>query len=305
MPRSTERVTTRSLRRWPLPPPGESKYSRGDVVVIGGAAGSPGAAILAGRAALRAGAGRLRLAVAESVAAAVAAAVPEAAVVALAEDGAGHVAGGLLAGQAEALGGADAVLVGPGLDDLDQAEQLLLALPSVLPPEAVVVIDAFALGALPQHPARFGDARAVILTPNKEEAAILLGREVRDLVADVGEIAERYRAVVSCYGVVAAGGTSWRLRPGPAGLGTSGSGDVASGIVTGLAARHAEPAQAAVWGARLHNAAGERAAEQFGPLGYLASDLLAEIPRELAAIEGRAAGRVETSRRRGHGILGS
>src|SRR3954463_14163717 len=140
MPRSTERVTTRSLRRWPLPAPGESKYSRGDVVVIGGAAGSPGAAILAGRAALRAGAGRLRLAVAESVAAAVAVAVPEAAVVALAEDGAGHVAGGRLAGQAEALGGADAVLVGPGLDDLGQAERLLLALPSVLPPEAVVVI---------------------------------------------------------------------------------------------------------------------------------------------------------------------
>src|SRR5215217_3344587 len=57
-------VTPSLLRGWPLPAPGEDKYSRGSVLVIGGARATPGAALLAGTAALRAGAGKLTLAVA-------------------------------------------------------------------------------------------------------------------------------------------------------------------------------------------------------------------------------------------------
>ncbi|WP_337189914.1 NAD(P)H-hydrate dehydratase [Rathayibacter rathayi] len=64
-------------QRWPLPEPSGSKHSRGDVVVVGGARKTPGAAILAGIAALRTGAGRITLCVAESVASATAVALPE------------------------------------------------------------------------------------------------------------------------------------------------------------------------------------------------------------------------------------
>ena len=68
-------VTPALLREWALPAVGSSKYGRGQVLVVGGARGTPGAAMLAAVASLRAGAGRLTLAVADSVAVAVAVAV--------------------------------------------------------------------------------------------------------------------------------------------------------------------------------------------------------------------------------------
>ena len=80
-------ITPRLLQDWPLPAPsGSGKSSRGDVWVIGGARGTPGAAMLAGTAALRVGAGRLTLAVAESVAVAVAVAIPECGITPVAGD---------------------------------------------------------------------------------------------------------------------------------------------------------------------------------------------------------------------------
>jgi NAD(P)H-hydrate repair Nnr-like enzyme with NAD(P)H-hydrate dehydratase domain len=62
------------------------------------------------------------------------------------------------------------------------------------------------------------------------------------------------------------------------GLATSGSGDVLAGLVAGLLARGAEPAQAAVWAVALHARAGAALARRFGPLGYLARELAAEVP---------------------------
>src|ERR1700709_115383 len=76
-------VTPMMLREWALPAAGDSKYGRGQVLVVGGARGTPGAVLLAGLAALRVGAGRLSLAVAGSVATAMAVAVPEAGVTAV------------------------------------------------------------------------------------------------------------------------------------------------------------------------------------------------------------------------------
>src|SRR5918912_3825479 len=79
-------VTPALLRDWPLPPPGEDKRDRGSVLVVGGAARTPGAVLLAGLAALRAGAGKLQLAVAAAAAPALAVAVPEALVLPLPTD---------------------------------------------------------------------------------------------------------------------------------------------------------------------------------------------------------------------------
>lgn len=68
------------------------------------------------------------------------------------------------------------------------------------------------------------------------------------------------------------------------GLGVSGSGDVKAGIVLGLCARGADPAQAAVWGAYLHGAIGGRLASRYGPYGYLSRELPAEIPQALLEV---------------------
>ncbi|MGZ4660773.1 MAG: NAD(P)H-hydrate dehydratase, partial [Arthrobacter sp.] len=78
-------VTPSLLRDWRLPAPGADKYSRGSVLVVGGARSTPGAALLAGVSALRAGAGKLTLAVAGSVAVQLGVAVPECGAIAMPE----------------------------------------------------------------------------------------------------------------------------------------------------------------------------------------------------------------------------
>ncbi|MGU3645329.1 NAD(P)H-hydrate dehydratase [Microbacterium sp. C23T] len=265
-----EPVTEALLREWGLPDPGDSKKSRGDVVVVGGSRSSPGAVLLAGESALRVGAGRVALAVPQSIDAQVGIALPEAGILALPDDADAPLKGEVR----EKVSAADAVLVGPGFSDPDETRATLLAVVASGP--RVVVLDAFALGVLPDVDR--GDLPDdIILSPNKDEARILLGRELADDVADVCEIARRFDAVVNCYGVVAqADGCAWRVDDGDSGLGTSGSGDVLAGASAGFAARGVVPARAAVWGSWTHARAGARLGERIG-LGYLARDLAREL----------------------------
>ena len=283
-------ITPALLRAWALPGTGGSKYGRGQVVVVGGAARTPGAAVLGAIAALRVGAGRLTIALAASVAPHVAVSVPECGVVPLDETDEGHVRGDGVTAAGDDLGGADAVLVGPGLDDADEAAALLRHLPGLVGDETVVVLDAFALGVLVDLPEVVDAFRGrLVLTPNTGELGRLLGRDPAEgddgTEADVREAAERYGAVVSASSVVAApDGRTWRSGTGHGGLATSGSGDVLSGAITGLCARGAEPAQAAVWATLAHATAGDRLSVRVGPMGFLARELLDELPRVLVEV---------------------
>jgi ADP-dependent NAD(P)H-hydrate dehydratase len=279
-------ITPDLLRSWPLPEPGNSKYGRGQLIVVGGAVRSPGAAVLAGLAALRVGAGRLTLAVAETVAPHVGVALPESGVVPLAETVDGHVLGAGLREATDDLSAADAVLVGPGLDDAEEAETMLRLLPGLVTDDAVVVLDAFALGVAVNVEELKELSGRLVLTPNTSEAERLLGEEPgEDDNATALEIAERYGAVVTYQSVVAApDGRSWIVGTGSGGLGTSGSGDVLAGAIAGLCARGADAAQASVWAAHAHHSAGDRLAVRVGPLGYLARELLDELPRVLVEV---------------------
>lgn len=310
-------VTPTLLRDWPLPGGGSGKDDRGSVLVIGGARKTPGAALLAGTAALRAGAGRLTLAVAGSTAVQVAVALPEAGVVGLTETDGGAVRGTGVIALAEELEQAAAVLVGPGLDDMDETESLLRELlkrdsgnaagdgmgrvgggkagSGASGDRPAIVLDAYALGCLPKLLDELGAwAGRLILTPNITESGVLLGRDIGNLHQDVAEIAGRYGAVVSCQGVIAApagnttdtpldggdraNGGLWEITTGYGGLGTSGSGDILAGAIAGLRARGTTDAQATCWGTHLHAAAGDRLASRLGSLGYLARELAEELP---------------------------
>ena len=160
MPSRTEVITPALLRDWPLPAGATSKYGRGQVVVIGGARSTPGAALLAGVAALRVGAGRLTMAVARSVSIPLAIELPEAGVVGLPETENGSPDGSgieLLAGDLQT---ADALLVGPGLDDPERTTDLLSSLGAMVPHKIPVLLDAFALGVLPRSPPSPSSSRA-------------------------------------------------------------------------------------------------------------------------------------------------
>lgn len=275
-----EMVTHALLRAWGLPDPGDSKKSRGRVIVVGGSRRSPGAVVLAGEAALRVGAGRLGLVVPRSIDAQLGVTMPEAGVFAMPED-AGHSFDDAVITELES---ADAVLLGPGFDDAEQTLATLVHVVSV--GVQCLVLDAFALGVLSEVP-RSKLPADLILNPNKEEAAILLDRDLSDdAVADASEIARRFDAIVNCYGTVAAPtGQTWQVEAGGPGLGTSGSGDVLAGAIAGFAARGVEPSRAAVWGSWTHARAGDRLTARTG-IGFLARELATELTPTLAETTG-------------------
>lgn len=287
------RVTPELLRAWPLPEPGSDKEARGVVLVVGGNSGTPGAVILSGEASLRVGGGKLQVATAERNAPQVARALPEALVAGLAQDDNGDIAS-RAAGEIVSLGQEAAVsLLGPGLLDPDTAAQLLAeVVPQLAGP---VVVDALGSAYVTHHPDGLHhlEGRAV-LTVNPTELARTLGADDDEVAHDpVGaalRLADRARAVVLCGGtrkiVATPDGDTWQVLEGGPGLGVAGSGDVQAGYVTGLVARGAEPAQAAVWGAYLHACSGDRLAERIGPVGFLARELAGQAPRLLAELAG-------------------
>jgi ADP-dependent NAD(P)H-hydrate dehydratase len=280
-------VTMHLLRDWPLPVLTGGKGARGTVLVVGGSRFTPGAVLLTGVAALRAGAGVLQLGVAESTAAALSIQVPEAAVIDLPETAGGSIAGQPPPRLTDLAAQATTIAIGPGLDDVDLTRQLMRNVLDAAGERTNVVLDAYALGALSKEPDLLhGRSQQFVLTPNLVEARYLLGHEPGDdLAAAAATIAGRYAAVVTLYGHIATpDGQCWREESADVGLGTSGSGDVRTGIVAGLLSRGADAAQAACWGTFAHAVSGRRLIPRYGRIGFLARDLLDEIPSTLATV---------------------
>lgn len=240
-----------------------SKHDRGSIVVVGGSAETPGAVLLAGLAALRAGAGRLRIATDPSVVGALGVAVPEARVSPM--DAVG-----------EMCERAAAVVLGPGMLDPDACGPLLDVVTSSL--GGALVVDA---GAIPAVRANQGWLERVrgrcLLVPNPSELE-RLG------VASALEAAERFGCVVAARDadteVATPDGRCYVDHHGTVGLATSGSGDVAAGLAGGFLARGADPLTAALWMAAVHGLAGER----LGGVGFLARELLDVVPGVLVTL---------------------
>jgi ADP-dependent NAD(P)H-hydrate dehydratase len=281
--RDGRRLTDAVLRERGMAEPeaDADKEGRGNVLVIAGSREVPGAALLTATAALRVGAGRLTIATPASVAMAIAIAMPEARVIALAE----RPSGGLGAEAATSLeplvSRIDACVVGPGLMDEEATVVFTRALmqrfdcPTILDAQAMSVLTS---GTKPRGP--------VTLTPHAGEMAHLTGRAKPEVVANAQALAVEYAArwqagVVlkgACTCIAFPDEPSWRHDGGDVGLATSGSGDTLAGLIAGLAARGLSPLDAALWGVRLHALAGERLAARHGRLGFLARELSDEIP---------------------------
>jgi hydroxyethylthiazole kinase-like uncharacterized protein yjeF len=287
-------VTEELLRDMPLPrhQEGEDKDERGRVLVVAGSVEVPGGALLAGLGALRAGAGKVRIATCRSVAIPLAVAMPEARVVGLEETSAGGIAPQEAQNLAARLAQADAALIGPGMVDSRAAAALTATLLNRTADTGVpIVLDAAALlgvrgGSPPGHAGR------LVVTPHAGEMATLLGLEREAVLADrlaaARRAAAKLQAVVAMKGgstfVVSPDGQAWSCDRGNVGLATSGSGDTLAGIIVGLLARGAPPLEATLWGVFLHGEAGARLARRQGLVGFLARELLAEVPPIMAGL---------------------
>lgn len=273
-----------ALDAHPLPPiiDGDKK-SKGRILVLAGSRDVPGAALLAAEAAMRTGAGKLKIATVESAATAIGAAMPEAMVIGLPEADDGGF--GDAVDQVEELAGeVDAVVAGPGVRRNEACKRIADAL---LESETSLALDVAFLETLePLHERELKRASRPVLLPNADELVALLGCEAEQVEGDpVGcghRAAQLYCSVVLVKGVtshvVEPGGKSWTYEGGAPGLGVSGSGDVLAGIVGGLLARGAEPLNALLWAVWLHGEAGAALAKKVGPVGFLAREIAGEIP---------------------------
>lgn len=265
----------KALDGHPLPPVVDGgKETKGKILVVAGSREVPGAGLLTAIAAMRAGAGKLKVATAESIAQRIGVALPEAMVVGLPDGKAAETL-------QEVVPKVDAVVGGPGMANGDECTAIAETL---IASDAAIALDAAVLHAL--RPIKAHRTTPPILLPHAGELASLLDCEEEEIEQDpIGcgrRAAELYRSIVLVKGVtshvVTPEGDCWAYEGGAPGLGVSGSGDVLAGIAGGLLARGAEPLSALLWSVWLHGEAGARLAQKIGPIGFLAREIADEVP---------------------------
>lgn len=246
------------------------KGNAGDVAILGGARGMVGAALLAARAALVCGAGRVHVGLIDDMALRVDPSRPE-----------------LMLRSAQDLAlDATVVAAGPGMGGEEISHALLTTAIGV---KAALILDADALNLIAAHGklahAVASRSSATLLTPHPAEAGRLLATSTREVqtnrVEAALQIARRYKASVALKGngtvIAVPDGRWWINSSGHPGMASAGMGDVLTGMAASLIAQGAEPIAglcAAVW---LHGAAGDALALRHGgPLGTLADDLGAQ-----------------------------
>jgi ADP-dependent NAD(P)H-hydrate dehydratase len=275
------------LKNQPLPklPPRDPDAHKGDfgtALIVGGSRGMSGAVALAGMAALRGGAGLVRLAVPDVCLETVAGFEPSYTTLPLPCDAAGRISLKAADQIIEHSAAATVMALGPGLGRSTELDQLATRLyrKIALP----MVVDADGLNALASQPdvlARPGGPR--ILTPHPGEFARLTGKkldgEARQQAAV--ELAARCGVVLLLKGhrTLATDGKRQAINAtGNPGMATGGSGDVLTGLITALLCQLLEPFEAAQLGAHLHGLAGDLAAKELGQVSLIAQDLVEFLP---------------------------
>lgn len=250
------------------------KGSYGEVLAIGGAKGMSGAILLCGEAALRSGAGIVRLATDAEHAAWINLSRPELMVTAISNGSDLH----------PWLQTSPVLALGPGLGRSDWSKSLLrTGLKSTLK----MVLDADALNLMAEIDWRAADLPSSdrVLTPHPAEAARLLGITTKavqqDRIGQAQTLARRFQAVVvlkGCGSVIASPDGHYAICPfGNPGMATAGSGDVLTGIIAALLAQGLSCREAATAGVLAHALAGDLAARRHSEMGMLAGDISKQL----------------------------
>ncbi|MCL1982055.1 MAG: NAD(P)H-hydrate dehydratase [Clostridiales bacterium] len=259
----------------------------GKILVVAGSVGMVGAAILCGKAAYRAGAGLVRVAIDESLFPIIQIALPEATCV-----------------PRQIFSGYDVIAAGPGLGDNPENEELICRL--LRECDKTVVLDADGLNAL----AKAGKAGAlkdtaakVVITPHMGEAKRLIPKSrlekdwPTETVSDESrlKIAEMLMEETGATVVLKGAGTivadqehgAFVNTTGNPGMATGGSGDVLAGIIAAFAGQGASPWDSAKAGVFIHGLAGDMAADAFGEHGMTAMDIVDMTPHAIKGIRDR------------------
>ncbi len=270
-PVQIERLTAGNLPQWLKPRrPCAHKGEHGRLLLVGGDKGLGGAIRMAGEAALRSGAGLVRVLTHIEHVAPMLAARPELMVQELTDET-----------LAQSMDWADVLVVGPGLGQSDWGRNALNLLQQSDKP---ALWDADALNLLALNPLKRQNR---VLTPHPGEAARLLGCRVADIESDrllsARNIVKQYGGVVVLKGagtlIASEQGEMAIADVGNAGMASGGMGDILSGIIGGLIAQKLVLYDAACAGCVVHGVAADKLAEVQGTRGLLATDLLSVIPK--------------------------
>ncbi len=278
------------LPRLPPRDPQSHKGTYGRVLVIGGSVGMSGAVALAGKAALRSGAGLVQLAVPAPCLGSVASFEPSYMTVPLAADDEGRID---VAAREKIITLADAATVvacGPGLGRSAGLNQLVGWLYREL--AKPLVIDADGLNALAEPPNDLGKHNGPrVITPHPGEFSRLLGITTKEVQGNREMLATQFAhqrdIVILLKGhrtYISDGQRGAQNTTGNPGMATGGTGDVLTGVIAGLLAQGLAPFDAARLGAHVHGLAGDLAAAALGQVSLIASDLLDRLPAAFKAL---------------------
>lgn len=284
-----------------------NKYSRGSVLVVAGSARYPGAAMMAAKAAARAGSGYVAVAAPDACANLIRMALPSVPVIAIPSDSRGSFGAAARQVVCETAKKYDCVLCGPGMTTASGCMQVVsglleLDVPLILDADALNCLSRLAIDGIDKTPELYRREAPLILTPHHRELSRLVG----DLpVDDLGTAIDAAQRVVWAVGsdnlvVVAKGATTAVvgvervLMPmsGPASLATAGSGDVLAGILAGtVATTHGEVERwelLASYAVAVHSYTGFAAAAEYGERSVIATDLIDLIGEAIQLVENAA-----------------
>jgi len=267
-----------------------TKFSAGQVLVCGGSMGLTGAPCMSSEAAMRAGAGYVTALIPASLDPIFEAALLEVMTVPLPDEG-GSLTVAARDEVLERCARADAMVLGPGLGRAPDSFELARSLAGSAP--VPLVLDADGLNA---HAGRLEalskrEAQAV-LTPHAGELARLLGTDSSEVAAHrlqaARSAAVAARAILLLKGddtlVAEPGGRVAVSRGGVPALATAGTGDVLSGVIGSFLAKRMDPFTATCAAVFLHAAAGRLAAQEIGPEGVMAHDVIERLPAALRGL---------------------
>jgi len=263
------------------------KGDYGHVLIVGGSCGMAGAPALAGRAALRSGAGLVTLAVPRSIQETVASFEPSAMTLGLGARREGFLLDASRAEILEAAAKRYVLALGPGLGRDSSTAQLVENLYQAV--EQPMIVDADALNALAKAPESLGRPGGMrILTPHAVEFERLVGqpcgRETGKRVQQAGALCDRDQSrqtivVLKGHQTIITDGEQYAVNEtGNPGMATGGTGDCLTGIIAALVGQKFVPWEAARLGVHVHGLAGDLAAARFGEVSLLASDLIDFLP---------------------------